>query len=160
MTGAARWQRPPAAHSASSAPPGITHCPPRASCRRPRSLCALLAPLRRAIRIRPALCRPPRPAGACARPPGALERAGLLVANDKEQLLPGRDIGHITLLEILGVARNQRSGHEQARELSLPAVDELQRRLERARRDCCGQRTLRDLIEPAPPGPPAPPEAG
>ncbi len=100
------------------------------------------------------------PGIAIAQVAGALERAGLLVANDKEQLLPGRDIGHITLLEILGVARNQRSGHEQARELSLPAVDELQRRLEQARRDCCGQRTLRDLIEPAPPGPPAPPEAG
>jgi membrane protein len=78
---------------------------------------------------------------------GALERAGLLAANDREQLLPGRDIGHIRLHEILEVARNQRSGHDAARPLPMPGVDALQKRLAQARLECCDGRSLRDLIE-------------
>jgi membrane protein len=78
---------------------------------------------------------------------GALERAGLLAANDREQLLPARDIGHIRLHEILEVARNQRSGHDAARPLPMPGVDALQKRLAQARLECCDGRSLRDLIE-------------
>jgi len=78
---------------------------------------------------------------------GALERAGMLTANDKEQLLPGRDIGHIRLRDILDVARNQRSGHASARDLSVPRVDDLRASLEQAWRERCGDRTLRDLVD-------------
>lgn len=77
----------------------------------------------------------------------ALERAGLLAANERDQLLPGRDIGHIPLHEILEVARSQRSGHEAARPLPMPGIDALQQRLAAARVECCGGRSLRDVIE-------------
>ncbi|MCU0760402.1 MAG: YihY/virulence factor BrkB family protein [Steroidobacteraceae bacterium] len=77
----------------------------------------------------------------------ALERAGMLTANDREQLVPARDIGHIRLRDILEVARNQRSGHATARGLAVPEVDALRASLERAWRERCGERTLRDLIE-------------
>jgi len=78
---------------------------------------------------------------------GALERAGMLTANDKDQLLPGRDIGHIRLRDILEVARNQRSGHASARDLAVPRVDELRASLEDAWQQRCGERTLRDLLD-------------
>jgi membrane protein len=78
---------------------------------------------------------------------GALERAGMLAANDKDQLLPGRDIGHIRLRDILEVARNQRSGHASGRDLAVPRVDELRASLEDAWQQRCGDRTLRDLVE-------------
>jgi membrane protein len=78
----------------------------------------------------------------------ALERAGMLTANDKEQLVPARDIGHIRLRDILDVARNQRSGHMTPRDaVPVPNVDALRASLEDAWREHCGERTLRDLVE-------------
>jgi len=79
----------------------------------------------------------------------ALERAGMLTANDKEQLVPARDIGHIRVRDILAVARNQRSGHAPPRERTVPEIDALRHSLELAWREQVGERTLRDLIEPA-----------
>jgi membrane protein len=87
------------------------------------------------------------PGIAVAQVVDGLERAGLLAANDKDQLLPGRDIGSIALLEVLDVARNQRSGHDAARGPQLGAVEQLTARLNEARRTSCAGRTLRDLIE-------------
>jgi membrane protein len=78
-----------------------------------------------------------------------LERAGLLTANDKDQLLPGRDVGSISLLEILDVARNQRSGHNAAGGPHLAAVEKLNARLVASRRESCAGRTLRELIAEA-----------
>jgi membrane protein len=78
---------------------------------------------------------------------GALERAGMVTANDKDQLLPGRDIGHIRLRDILDVARNQRSGHETAHDSSVPRVEALRASLEEAWQQRCGDRTLRDLLD-------------
>ena len=77
----------------------------------------------------------------------ALERAGMLTATDREQLVPARDIGHIRLRDILQVARNQRSGHAAPREFAVPQVDALRASLEHAWRERCGERTLRDLVE-------------
>jgi membrane protein len=75
-----------------------------------------------------------------------LERAGLLTANDKDQLLPGRDVGSISLLEILDVARNQRSGHNAPGGPHLAAVEKLNASLVASRRESCAGRTLRELI--------------
>ena len=86
------------------------------------------------------------PGIAVAQVVDGLERAGLLAANDKEQLLPGRDIGSIPLLEVLDVARNQRSGHDATSGPPLGAVEALTARLTEARRTSCAGRTLRDLI--------------
>ncbi|MCP5472927.1 MAG: YihY/virulence factor BrkB family protein [Sinobacteraceae bacterium] len=77
----------------------------------------------------------------------ALERAGMLTANDKEQLVPARDIGHIRLCDLLDVARSQRSGHTAQYDLAIPKVDTLLGSLQDAWRERCGDRTLRDLIE-------------
>jgi len=77
----------------------------------------------------------------------ALEKAGLLIVTDNDELTPGRDIGQIKLQEILEVARNQKSGHFPARGAPLPAVDRLTGQLEAAWRACCGSRSLRDLLE-------------
>jgi membrane protein len=77
----------------------------------------------------------------------ALEAAGLVTGDERERLLPGRDIGHISLREILEVARNHRSGHVEARRLSLPAVDRVADSLARSWQESCGSRTLRELVE-------------
>ena len=77
----------------------------------------------------------------------ALEKAGLLIVTEDDEFVPGRDVGRISIQEILDVARNQRSGHFASRGPELPAVDELSARLEQAWKECCAGRTLRDLIE-------------
>lgn len=87
------------------------------------------------------------PGIAIAQIGSTLEKAGLLIATEDDEFVPGRDISRITLQEILQVARNQRSGHSPARGMMLPTVDRLSENLEKAIRDCCGGRTLRDLLE-------------
>lgn len=87
------------------------------------------------------------PGIAIAQIANALERAGLMIVTDNDELTPGRDLGRIGLQEILAVARNQRSGHFSAKPMKLPAVDRLTAQLDEAWRGCCGSRTLRDLLE-------------
>ncbi|MBK7252144.1 MAG: YihY/virulence factor BrkB family protein [Gammaproteobacteria bacterium] len=87
------------------------------------------------------------PGLAIARIVTALEGGRLLIATDDERLLPGRDVGHIPLHEIMEVARSQRSGQQAAPGLRVPAVERLSARLETAWRTSCGERTLRDLLE-------------
>ncbi|HVY83073.1 MAG TPA: YihY/virulence factor BrkB family protein [Steroidobacteraceae bacterium] len=87
------------------------------------------------------------PGVAVAQIASALEKSGLLIATEDDEFVPGRDIGRISVQEILEVARNQRSGHFAARGVELPGVDRLGQRLEAAWRECCAGRTLRDLIE-------------
>ncbi len=89
------------------------------------------------------------PGLAVAQAVAGLEKSGLLAATDKERLIPARDAGHIKLSEVLEVARNQRSGHLPFSRIAIPAVDELTRGLDAARRDRCGDRTLRDLVDAA-----------
>jgi membrane protein len=79
-----------------------------------------------------------------------LERAGLLVVTEDDELLPARDIGHIPVSEILEIARNQRSGHFSPRTVFIPAVDRLIASIDEARRTRCGELTLRDLVEEPP----------
>ncbi len=79
-----------------------------------------------------------------------LEKAGLLIVTDTGELAPARDIGRITVMEILEIARNQRSGHFAPRQLSIPAVDRLMASLDEARRSRCGDQTLRQLVEDPP----------
>jgi membrane protein len=78
---------------------------------------------------------------------GTLERAGLVLVTESDELVPGRDIGNIGLAEILEVARSERSGHLAPRAANVPAVDRLTARLDAARRETCGEMKLRDLIE-------------
>jgi len=90
------------------------------------------------------------PGIAVAQMVGALERAGLLIVTENDELLPARDTGAIKVSEILDIARNQRSGHVAPRYVPVPPVDRLLAGVEEARRSRCGELTLRDLIDEVP----------
>src|SRR5215469_18836304 len=75
------------------------------------------------------------PGIAVAQMAGALERAGLLIVTEDDELVPARDIGGIGVNEILDIARNQRSGHLAARNIPVPPVDRLLAGVEEARRN-------------------------
>jgi membrane protein len=80
----------------------------------------------------------------------ALERAGLLIVTDDDELVPARDTGGIGVNEILDIARNQHSGHLLPRYVPVPPVDRVLASVEEARRSRCGELTLRDLIDEVP----------
>ena len=80
----------------------------------------------------------------------ALERAGLLIVTDDDELVPARDTGRIGVNEILDIARNQHSGHLAPRYVPVPPVDRVLASVEEARRSRCGELTLRDLIDEVP----------
>jgi membrane protein len=87
------------------------------------------------------------PGIAVAKMARALERAGLVMITDDNELVCARDIGRITVYEILDLARNQRSGHITPRNTPIAAVDRLTANLDEQRRERCGELTLRDLLE-------------
>jgi membrane protein len=80
----------------------------------------------------------------------AFQQGGLLIVTESDELVPSRDIGRITVCEILDAARNQRSGQITPRSIAIPSVDRLIAAIEEARRQRCGNLTLRDLIEETP----------
>jgi membrane protein len=90
------------------------------------------------------------PGIAVAKMARALERAGLVLITDESELLCARDVGRITVYEILELARNQRSGHFAPRPLPIATVDRLTFGLEQQRRERCGELTLRDLVDESP----------
>jgi membrane protein len=90
------------------------------------------------------------PGVAVARMAATLERAGLLIVTDDDELIPGRDLGHIRVQDVLDLARSQRSGHLAPRNLDIPPVDRVLAGLEEARRRSCGELSLRELVEEAP----------
>jgi membrane protein len=90
------------------------------------------------------------PGIAVAQMASALERAGLVIVTDFDELVPARDIGRIGVYEILEIARNQRSGHVAPRNVQIPPVDRILTSLDEARRRGCGELTLRDLVDEAP----------
>jgi membrane protein len=90
------------------------------------------------------------PGVAVAQMAATLERAGLLIVTDDDELVPARDISRIGVYEILQIARSQRSGHVAPRNLPVPPVDRVVAALDEARRKGCGELTLRELAEEAP----------
>jgi membrane protein len=87
------------------------------------------------------------PGIAISRIVNALEAAHLLTLADDERLLPARDLGNISIQEIMDIARNEKAGQVSSRTLKLPAVDALSGKMDDAWRKSCGEMTLRDLIE-------------
>jgi hypothetical protein len=87
------------------------------------------------------------PGIAVAKMAGALERTGLVIVTERDELLCARDISRVTVYEILDIARNQHSGHLAPRALPIPAVDRLTAALDEMRRNRCGNLTLRDLVD-------------
>jgi membrane protein len=90
------------------------------------------------------------PGVAVAQMAATFERAGLLVVTDDDELLPARDIGRMGVCEILEIARRESCGHAAPRNLAVPPVDRLLGALDEARRNRCGELTLRELVEEAP----------
>lgn len=87
------------------------------------------------------------PGIAVAKMARALERAGLVMVTDDDELLCARDISRITVYEVLDLARNQRSGHMAPRNTAVPAVDRLTASLDAQSRERCGDLTVRDLVD-------------
>jgi len=83
----------------------------------------------------------------------ALEAAGLLKVSHDDQCTLAREPGAIAVQQILSVVRNQKSGDFVARSAPVPAVDALNKRLERAWRAACADETLQDLIDEPPAAP-------
>jgi len=79
----------------------------------------------------------------------ALEDAHLVTLTDDEHLLPARDLGKISIQEIIDISRNEKSGQVGWRNLTIPAVDAISKTMDTAWRKSCGDMTLRDLIEEA-----------
>jgi membrane protein len=87
------------------------------------------------------------PGIAISRIVNALESAHLLTLADDERLLPARDLGSITVQEIMDIARNEKAGQVAPRNLKLPAVDAIASTMDAAWRKSCGEMSLRDLVE-------------
>lgn len=87
------------------------------------------------------------PGIAIARIVHALEGAQLITVTEDEYLLPARDLGNITVQEILDIARNEKAGQVGWRNLKLPAIDAISAKMDEAWRKSCGDMTLRDLVE-------------
>jgi membrane protein len=90
------------------------------------------------------------PGVAVARMAATLERAGLILVTEDDELLPARDLGRIGVYEILEIARRESSGHVAPRNLAVPPVDRLLAALDEARRSRCGDLSLRELVEETP----------
>ena len=90
------------------------------------------------------------PGIAVAQMATTLEREGLLIVTDFDELVPARDISRIGVHDILDIARNQRSGHVAPRNMPLPPVDRVLAGVEEARRSRYGELTLRELVDEAP----------
>ena len=87
------------------------------------------------------------PGIAVAQMASTLERAGLLIVTEWDELVPARDIGRIGVYEILDIARRQSTGHVAPRQVPIPPVDRLLASLEEVRRHRCADLTLRDLVD-------------
>ena len=90
------------------------------------------------------------PGIAVAQMATAMEKAGLLIVTDDDELVPARDIARIGVYDILNLARNQRSGHLAPHHLPIPPLDRILQGIEEARRNRCGELTLRDLVDEVP----------
>jgi membrane protein len=87
------------------------------------------------------------PGIAVARIVHALEDSRLVTVSEEEHLLPARDPGHISIQEIVDIARNEKAGQVGWRILKLPAIDAISAKMDEAWRESCGEMTLRDLVE-------------
>jgi len=87
------------------------------------------------------------PGIALSRIVNALETSGLVTLTDDEILLPARDLGKITIQEIIDIARNEKAGQVAPRPFKVPAVDAISSKMDEAWRRSCGDTTLRDLVE-------------
>lgn len=88
------------------------------------------------------------PSSALASVVGSLETAGLVVATENEQLVPGRDIGQIGVHAILTAVRDEQQYQSWllARARTEPDADAVADSIETAIRESTQDRTLKDLV--------------
>ena len=87
------------------------------------------------------------PGIAVSRAANALGAAGLLVATENEQLLPGRGLDRIRIADIIAVARGHVPGVPHAASAAPAAVESVCQRIDGAWRGVCGEQTLKELLE-------------
>jgi len=87
------------------------------------------------------------PGIAISRIVNALETAKLLTLTEDEKLLPARDLGQISIQEIIDIARNEKAGQVAPRPLKIPAIEAISTKMDEAWRKSCGQMSLRDLVD-------------
>jgi membrane protein len=87
------------------------------------------------------------PGVAISRVVHALEQANLVTLTDDECLLPARDLGKITIQEIIDIARNEKAGQVAPRPFKVAAIDSISSKMDEAWRKSCGELTLRDLVD-------------
>jgi membrane protein len=90
------------------------------------------------------------PGIAIARVVHSLEDARLVTVSEDEHLLPARDLGKISIQEILDIARNEKSGQVGWRNSRIPAIEDISSKMDEAWRKSCGDLSLRDLVEQHP----------
>jgi len=87
------------------------------------------------------------PGVAVARAASALEQAQLLTVMANGELALARDIDQISALAILDAARGPPNARLALPEVPVPAAEQLTSQLDEARRQCCGDRSLRELLQ-------------
>jgi membrane protein len=78
-----------------------------------------------------------------------LEQGGLLRLAQGDELVPARGSAHISVNQILDVARRQTRGYGLPVALRIASIERLLNRVEHARRAACSNRTLQDLLAEA-----------
>ena len=77
-----------------------------------------------------------------------LERGGLIVATEKEQFVPARDLEGILLAEILDAVRTLQTGRLSIEVRQVPAAAQVMREVQAAMRARLGTQSLKDLLTP------------
>lgn len=85
------------------------------------------------------------PANAFGSVTSALEKRGLIVATENEQLMPGRALDTILLTDVLAAVRD--STAEAPQRTGVAVVDKLAGEIESAIADKLGKKTLRDVVD-------------
>src|SRR5258708_28100002 len=90
------------------------------------------------------------PSTALAPVLACLERGGLIVATEKEEFLPGRDLAGIRLIDIIDAVRTRHPGRLMIDMDSLPSAAQVMHDLESAIREELGEGTPRDWLDDTP----------
>jgi membrane protein len=86
------------------------------------------------------------PSTALAPVLASLERGGLIVATEKEQFVPGRDLDGIQLVSVIDAVRTRQSGRWLITARSVPSAALVMTEVEAAINEKLGTQSLRDLI--------------
>jgi membrane protein len=92
------------------------------------------------------------PSTALAPVLASLERGGLIVATEKEQFLPARDVSSIRLIDIIEAVRSRHTGRLQLDMHPQPCASSVMEEIDVAIKNKLGARSLKDLIAPLEPG--------